>query len=88
MVVKKQCIFQFQSRIRGNSEWAPPRAQIIFHTHKPPRYVSYILNSLECYLFVRRASHLGLYDMGFITTNLVLHAWLALPSNIQHKLKE
>lgn len=25
------------SRIRGNSEWAPPRAQIIFHTHKPPR---------------------------------------------------
>lgn len=24
-------------RIRGNSEWAPPRAQIIFHAHKPPR---------------------------------------------------
>ena len=27
----------FQTRIRGNLEWAPPRPQIIFNIHPPPK---------------------------------------------------
>jgi len=30
-------LYLFQTRLRGNLEWAPPRAQIIFNIHQTQR---------------------------------------------------
>ena len=33
----KSMLCLFQTRLRGNLDWAPPRAQIIFNIHPPPK---------------------------------------------------